>query len=93
MFDENFKIAADYDFLHKCRILNTKIYNGKEVVGFFNSSGISNINKTKALIEKVEIDLSYSKNLVLTLFMSIVRLIWNFNLFKNYNKMKSSFKK
>jgi glycosyltransferase involved in cell wall biosynthesis len=90
IFDENFKIAADYDFLYKCKLINIEIFHGNEVVGFFNLNGISSVYKTKAIIERFEIDLSYSKNFALTFFISIARLIYNYSLFKNYNKIKKS---
>lgn len=60
LFDENYKIAADYEFILRCYVHNVAFFYLEEILSHFRKTGISNQKKELCIDETRKIALSYA---------------------------------
>ena len=68
-----FKYAADVNFILRVALANSKIYIGKNIVGFYNLYGMS--NSLRSFFEYSVIQLKYSKNVYFTIFFLFIKFL------------------
>ncbi len=99
-FNTNYKICADYDFYLWLVSQNKQIKNIEMILSCVSSGGKSDINRTRASLEKLKIYRSYTKHVSLSklfyfymeffkgLFVRIIKLIFPKFLVKLLTKFK-----
>ena len=84
-FDESMEIAADYDFILKCKLRNLSFYYLNTPIACVESGGVSQVEQFKSINERY---LSLSRNGMKTLKVSF---FYNYLLFKLMIKKRLNF--
>jgi glycosyltransferase involved in cell wall biosynthesis len=74
-FNTRYRIAADYEFMLRCKVLGVKFLGKNTVIATFTENGLSSKHKFRSIIETSIIQIKFQKKLLVKHLMLLIQLL------------------
>jgi len=74
-FNTRYRIAADYEFMLRCKVLGVKFLGKNTVIATFTENGLSSKHKFRSIIETSIIQTKFQKHLFVKHLILLIQLL------------------